>query len=109
MRLLAKRRHDQLAKSRTESADSGFGHTTLSPADFTPARAVPPPELRAPEYLVPPYVYSAPTARLVAERQLVNRALFTISTELKPGWRDAQAAALRCLKVLDDELDARDE
>jgi hypothetical protein len=58
-------------------------------------------------YTVPPYISTAPTSRLVAERALVDRALFVISTTL-PIDRVAQASALRCLAVLDAELIARE-
>ena len=88
-------------------AESTLSAVTLLSADTSAPRALP--SARLPDsYAVPEYIYTAPVGRLIAERELLHRALFNIGTTL-PLDRDAMASALRCLEVLDTELAAREE
>jgi len=108
MRFLAKKRDHDLfrSKSRKESADSGFSHMTLSPADF-PARASQPP-VRVPEHLD---ISVLPIDYLIWRKQGFEEELFISATSGEPDTRDLgrEKYCRRAVELIDRELDARDE
>lgn len=101
MRFLAQRRHNH-AKSRKESGDADLGRT-FPLTDSPDPRSFPSLAARAPELV------GVPTDYLVSRWYDFNKALFESATGDPPRDREFEDYCARMLRVIDRELDARDE